>query len=198
MLLIANTSIALDISDFQKEIDHSVVSLTKDIEKKVKDVERVEDTAVHDIIPSHEKSCVAQEIVANFDSAMKELPNQSDNPAQSDFYIFISSSMPDAMIKQLLIEAKRYNGILVLQGLIQNSMKHTVSYLSRFVQNDGDGIVIDPTLFKQFDIKIVPSFVLSDGKAHDIIKGVMTPYYALSEFQSKGDLKLAAHDRLGK
>ena len=43
--------------------------------------------------------------------------------------IFISFSMPEELIKSYIAEAKLYGGVLVLRGLINNSLKKTIEKL---------------------------------------------------------------------
>ncbi|MFO1388307.1 type-F conjugative transfer system pilin assembly protein TrbC [Cellvibrio sp.] len=76
--------------------------------------------------------------------------------------IFVSFSMPEQQIKALIEEAPHYGAAVVIRGLIKDDFKVTVSKLRQLAGTPerASGILIDPTLFKMFDISTVPSFVL--------------------------------------
>ncbi len=83
--------------------------------------------------------------------------------------LFVSFSMPEDSLRSLLIEAARTGSPLVLRGLVENSMKRTVTRLGELLgtgnSNGTTGkpspsLAIDPTLFERFDVDKVPAFVL--------------------------------------
>jgi type-F conjugative transfer system pilin assembly protein TrbC len=93
--------------------------------------------------------------------------------------IFISFSMPETLIQNYIKEAKLYNGVLVLRGLIDNSLKQTVLKLKEIegipnINKDGDklklSIIIHPHLFKLYEIKQVPAIVISKDNRGCILK----------------------------
>ena len=119
--------------------------------------------------------------------------------------VFISFSMPEALIEDYINEARIYGGVLVLRGLINNSLKQTVAKLKEIEGND-DGkksnlsITIHPHLFKLYDVKQVPAIVVSKDNLscilkyddcsalyeHDKIYGSVTIEYALEEIEKNG------------
>ncbi len=97
----------------------------------------------------------------------------------SNLYIFVSFSIPKETLKALANEAKKYNGLLVIRGLIDNSFLKT----AKFLQEVGVGVILDPTLFKQYDIKVVPTFVKTHKSLYQRIAGNISLAYALDKFK---------------
>lgn len=155
---------------------------------------------------------LALEIVSNLTNATKQnlknnnLSNQENIGNTADFYVFVSSSISDRALKHLIADTKKYDGIVVIRGLIQNDIRKTVAYLNRFIAEEGEGVIIDPNLFREYKIKTVPTFVLSKkeqncGTAecevqYDVLTGMVTPYFALSRFKQNGSLSAEAKKRL--
>lgn len=126
-----------------------------------------------------------------------------------NFYMFATFSLGDNVLKQMFDYAKTYNGIIVLRGIKDNSFIKTSEHIQRIAsEGDSAAIIIDPTLFKKFQITNVPSYVLSKDKecpvgitckpSYDKITGNITPKYALEKFAEKGDLNLEAQNLLGE
>jgi len=122
--------------------------------------------------------------------------------------IFVSSSMPISLLKSYAKEAAKYNGVLVLRGLPAGSFHRLAKLVSDISGDNGEGIAmqIDDEAFKAFNIKIVPTIVLSrsasifseqvQGGAFDKIGGNVTIKYALEVFAKEGDLKENARELL--
>lgn len=114
--------------------------------------------------------------------------------------VFISFSMPEKLINEYIAEAKLYDGILVLKGLINNSFKETIKKLHKIGNKDKLSIIIHPHLFKLYDITKVPTIVVSknnirciakydecdDSYEYDKISGSITIQYALEKIRDKG------------
>ncbi len=109
--------------------------------------------------------------------------------------VFVSLSMPEAALRPIIRDVSRAGGVVVFRGFPNNSAKAFVTGLSRVA---GDGrelasIGVDPRLFRAFDVKAVPTYVvastgfdLCDGLAcrtmpppHDAITGNVTVDHAL-------------------
>ena len=56
------------------------------------------------------------------------------------------------------------------------------------IKKSGQGIIIDPEMFKTYQIQSVPSFVVVSGNKYDKLSGNVTLKYAMSEMQSKGEV----------
>jgi conjugal transfer pilus assembly protein TrbC len=89
------------------------------------------------------------------------LPNHAagniSNASNTDApLIFVSKSMPKAALKSLSIEAKKIGARLIIRGMVNNSMRET-GELTKELRYPVD---IDPKLFKKFDVRQVPTFVV--------------------------------------
>ena len=116
-----------------------------------------------------------------------------------DFYMFASLGLSDVLLRQMLDYAKNYNGVIVLRGIENNSFRQTADHIQRLAREGEEAaIIIDPTLFKRFQVEQVPSYVLTKEEkcpvgvsckpSFDKITGNITPKYALEKFVEKGDL----------
>jgi len=130
--------------------------------------------------------------------------NNDNQESGSIPLVFISFSMPEALIEDYIKEARIYGGVLVLRGLINNSLKQTVAKLKEIEGSDEKksniSITIHPHLFKIYNITQVPTIVVSkDNLAcilkyddcstlyeHDKISGSITIGYALEEIAKNG------------
>lgn len=122
--------------------------------------------------------------------------------------IFVSHSMPISLLKSYAKEATKYNGVLVFRGLPVGSFHKLSNLVSDISGDNAEGIAmqIDDEAFKAFNIKIVPTIVLSrsasifseqvKGGAFDKIGGNVTIKYALEVFAKEGDLKENARELL--
>ena len=126
-----------------------------------------------------------------------------------NFYMFATLSLGDNVLKQMFEYAKMYNGTIVLKGIEDNSFIKTSDHIQRIAKGGEEAaIIIDPTLFKKFQVVSVPSYVLAKHKecpvgmsctpSYDKITGNVTPKYALEKFIEKGDLGLEAQGLLGE
>lgn len=122
--------------------------------------------------------------------------------------IFVSHSMPISLLKSYAKEATKYNGVLVFRGLPAGSFHRLAKLVSDISGDNAEGIAmqIDDEAFKAFNIKIVPTIVLSKeasifseqvkGGAFDFVGGNVTIRYALEVFAKEGDLKENARELL--
>jgi len=122
--------------------------------------------------------------------------------------IFVSSSMPISLLKSYTKEATKYNGVLVFRGLPEGSFYRLAKLVSDISGNNAEGIAmqIDDEAFKAFNVKVVPTIVLSKtasifseqvkGGAFDKVGGNVTIRYALEVFAKEGDLKENARELL--
>ncbi len=146
----------------------------------------------NDVVPLKEKgkTCHASKMEPNSPKARYQ--------GESGLYIFVSLSLSDEILKALSQQAKALGGNLVIQGLINNSFKETQTRLRAL----GIPIDIDPTLFERFDVKHVPTFVLTEVKEgeiqgpYDKVTGNVSVQSALELFAVEGELLEAAQTLL--
>ena len=118
-----------------------------------------------------------------------------DTPQETDLFVFVSSSMHKELLLELGQAAKQYGGVLVLRGLVNDSFKETIRDFSCLFKED-IGVLIDPQLFEDYEIKHVPTFVMTDGNRNDQLSGAVSPQYVLHTFADKGELGTDAQRRL--
>ncbi len=137
-----------------------------------------------------------------------EIPDKPLYASPYALRVFVSSSMPAALLKSYAREAKNYNATLVFKGLPNDSFnelsKLIISMKSEDTRDEELGsIQIDDEAFDRFNITSVPSVVLSDESecsemsAHckliyDKVDGAIYIKSALEKFVSEGDTSEAA------
>lgn len=154
----------------------------------------------------------AEMIMDNFKNSMgdegfdQDLRESILRPRPS-LQIFVSSSMPQALLKNYAKEAHRYSGVLVFCGLPSGSF-HKITELVMNISDENYPVAaqIDDEAFREFDIKTVPTIVLSKPTImfleqttqgqFDKISGNITIKAALEIFASQGDLARNARELL--
>ena len=123
----------------------------------------------------------------------------------SGLYIFVSQSMPQALLKNYLHEANKYGGVLVLKGLPQGSFKELAKFVTDITGTSDNAhdieanIQIDDEAYDKFNVVVVPTIVLSLSSDYhplestdfkfDKMVGNVGVKYSLEEFSNSGELK---------
>jgi type-F conjugative transfer system pilin assembly protein TrbC len=121
--------------------------------------------------------------------------------------IFVSSSMSLNLLKSYAKSAKKYDAVLVFQGLPDGSWHKLSNLVSEISGNDNAAIAmqIDDEAFNQFGITNVPSFVLAKEEdvfsenpkvTFDKVTGSIGIRKVLEIFSSDGQLSDIARDHL--
>jgi type-F conjugative transfer system pilin assembly protein TrbC len=124
--------------------------------------------------------------------------------------IFVSSSIPQQSLKDLMLQARKTGAVLVFRGFIGN-LRNTAEFMQRLTK-DNVSAIIDPRLFEMFKIERVPTFVVAsndiqgcEGSScsvtpqHDRISGNITLNFALEQIANgKGSSKSVAEKYLKK
>lgn len=106
---------------------------------------------------------------------------------------FVSSSIPTEGMRLILRDADRLGIPAAMRGLINNDFRSTAAYVMELAQPDNKGgVQVDPTLFKQFDIKAVPALVVTCTGGYDRITGNVKLERALKIIAEDGDCKEVA------
>ena len=129
------------------------------------------------------------------DHAKMAQANLGDAPR---FIAFASLSMPPQSLKTLVRDTAAAGGVTVLRGFPGGSAKRLTKMLTAMASNGEQlsALGIDPRLFRAFDIKAAPSFVMAssdftlcDGfdckgavPPHDRMTGNVSVEYALETF----------------
>jgi conjugal transfer pilus assembly protein TrbC len=117
--------------------------------------------------------------------------------------IFISSSMSKSTIVNLMHQGSVLGAIFVVRGLMNNSYVKTYKYFYQLKADNNIGIMINPTLFKAFEIDSVPTFALYQSPQnlmetacniapiYSKITGEVSIEYALTQLKQSRNLELA-------
>ena len=80
--------------------------------------------------------------------------------SNSEVLIFVSFSMPINSLKAWSTQAKKIHAPLVIRGLVNDSFLDTQKSVKKMIGDQQGGIMIDPRLFKQYQITQVPAVVI--------------------------------------
>jgi len=133
--------------------------------------------------------------------------DSDDLTSNTSLRIYVSSSMSMNLLKSYATSAKKYNAILVFQGLPDGSWRKLSDLVSEISGNDNNAIAmqIDDESFKQFGITNVPSFVLAKEEdvftenpkvTFDKVTGSIGIKKALELFKDHGELAEIAQNKL--
>jgi conjugal transfer pilus assembly protein TrbC len=92
------------------------------------------------------------------------MPQVNPNKKAQGVMVFVSLSMPDTALKQLLKQSQQYQVPLVIRGVLPEGMVPTASRILGLLEADDEmaidgGFAISPQWFRQFNITHVPVFV---------------------------------------
>lgn len=94
---------------------------------------------------------------------MDSLPASSE-VGKGAMLIFVSFSMPERVLKNLSRQAYQYGATVVLRGFTDDSLEQTKN-LARKANEYGAAWQIHPELFETFNVKNVPTFVMTSDMA---------------------------------
>lgn len=114
------------------------------------------------------------------------------NDSPSTLLVFVTLSMADEALKIYSHDVQKIGGRLVIRGLMEDSFVKT----SERLKDLGIEVDIDPTVFEDFKVEHVPTFIHVKGtpghyeSTHDRLLGNVSVAHVLSEFKQSGDLKV--------
>lgn len=73
--------------------------------------------------------------------------------------VFVSFSMPKASLIALSKDAEKYDAVLIMRGLKEDSFKETQTAFQALGEDERSGIEINPELFETYKIQQVPVFI---------------------------------------
>ncbi|OJW55209.1 MAG: type-F conjugative transfer system pilin assembly protein TrbC [Alphaproteobacteria bacterium 41-28] len=170
-----------------RELTHQADTLSKTHQKEARSIVEGATRAVH-----QNKSCkVAQTLAQRGNEiVLKTLQPSEDEARYPRLLVFVSFSMPLQALKALGAQVNAVGGKLVLRGLVGGNFKKTAEKLKELQEE----IIIDPTLFEDYVISAVPTFVLrnespkkAEDNSYDRLTGNVSLRYALEQFASKGN-----------
>jgi len=133
--------------------------------------------------------------------------------------VFVSTSMSMQLLKSYYKEVSLYGGTLVFKGLLNDSFKEFIrlvtdlqdqvtSHNTKSENKSVAGVIIDDEAFSKYGVDVVPTIVLSKEEecldemtckvTYDKIVGNIGIKGALEQFETSGDMKVAANKMLAK
>lgn len=148
---------------------------------------------------TQQKHCrVAENLAHNAEENVRQNLEFSDSERHARYpnlLVFVSFSMPVETLKSLAKQVNQIGGKIVLRGLVNGSFKQTAEKIKDLQKE----VIIDPTLFDEYQVKVVPTFVLRNAKEeHDQLSGNVSLEYALEQMSSKGTTKTETLELLNK
>lgn len=106
---------------------------------------------------------------------------------------FVSLGIPEEGLLPMLSDARRFGIPATLRGLLNNDFRQTAEKMFELSKKDRQaGVQIDPTLFQQYGIKVVPALVVTCGGKFDVLYGSLPVQQALEEVRQRGDCSATA------
>ena len=107
-------------------------------------------------------------------------------------FVFVSFSMPNALLMDTLNDSARLQIPATLNGLHHNSMMETVNLIGALSnQVPNLNLQIDPTAFEWFGIQQVPALVVEEDGCFDVIYGHLPLKEGLERIASQGECGLS-------
>lgn len=104
--------------------------------------------------------------------------------------VFISFSMPNALIEAICQEAANHDTPVYLNGLIDDDMRKTLSRIFKYSQKFPNlSVQIDPFAFEQYGIDRVPALVVANDNQFDVLYGNVRMDDGLLWLKRKGDVR---------
>ncbi len=151
--------------------DANQMDVQSEILDMIEKMSSMDPEVIHQIQPSIKlpefyQTSRQAEYLKKAQAAAKQIETQSEtNKKLNRLLVFVSFSMPQPMIKRLLLEAKALGAGVVIRGLVDNDIKKTYQTIKEMSDDPKQmsqriGLMIDPTLFERFSVQQVPTFVL--------------------------------------
>lgn len=112
------------------------------------------------------------------------------NKPGSDLIIFVSFSMPTDTLIALSKEAKEAGAVMVVRGFKDGSLRAT-KQAALDVNKGHAPWEINPGLFRSFQIKSVPTFVVADSQAESVLDNGCSPQATFSAVSGDISVELA-------
>ncbi|HGN1707560.1 TPA: type-F conjugative transfer system pilin assembly protein TrbC [Providencia rettgeri] len=114
---------------------------------------------------------------------------------ETPFVYFVSFSIPEAGLKQMVPEATQLGIPTLINGLIDNDFRKTATAVFELTKDSGEGgVQIDPKTFAQYSITQVPALVVRCDHGFDVIYGNIRLISAIERIASSGDCHEVARD----
>lgn len=176
-----------EVIEYQRDGEEFAKGLVKKI--KGEDLENILEKKEKLKIPKGEakegegcNNCVHN--LENPEELSKKLESELGD-SKKEILVFVSFSMPELSLRELSKASKKYNAKLILRGIYKESFRKTAEKILE-IDKKGISLEINPKLFKQYEIKQVPTFVLIEGGDEiSRLSGNVTLEYAKSELEKE-------------
>ena len=136
-------------------------------------------------------------------SPLLDTGRNNPNESAKGVMVFVSLSMPDTSLRQLLMQSADLQVPLIVRGVLPTGFTGTVKHMNKLISNKNkpinSGFAINPQWFTQFGITQVPAFVaIKPGKCQakqpcssedfDVIYGNVSLYDALNLLAQHGNV----------
>ena len=105
-----------------------------------------------------------------------------DIEKETEFYAFVSLSMPKNTLKEISNHIEKIGGTFVFRGLPGGSFANFVGEVAGLRALDiNTNITIDPDLFEDYGVEVVPTFVYVKDDAFEKIVGNVSVLWVFRE-----------------
>lgn len=130
-------------------------------------------------------------------AGLQSAPSQERAQTSGALY-FVSFSIPDDGIKEMMNDADHYGIPLLINGLVADNFRSTMKKIFSLKRdNNVGGVQIDPVSFRKYGITKVPALLVMCGTSSDVVYGNVKIRNALEEITRNGDCKEKAKSILG-
>jgi conjugal transfer pilus assembly protein TrbC len=110
---------------------------------------------------------------------------------------FVSLGIPREGLLPMLQDARRFSIPATIRGLLNNDMRRTAAAIFELSKEDkAVGVQIDPTLYSDYHIGVVPALVVTCPGHYDVIRGSLPLEEALEKVARSGDCAATARQIL--
>ncbi|WP_406564982.1 type-F conjugative transfer system pilin assembly protein TrbC [Klebsiella aerogenes] len=111
-----------------------------------------------------------------------------DSEVRPDALYFLSFSIPEDGLKQMVPAATRFHIPALINGLVDNNFRKTVEAVFRLArENNQGGVQIDPRQFSKYGITTVPALVVTCDAGYDRLTGNLKLKETLERIAAEGD-----------
>lgn len=116
-----------------------------------------------------------------------------ENQHHARLLYFLSFSIPEDTLVNMLMDAQRFQAEPVIRGLFQDDMRLTaIAMLNLVNKSNTDGVEIDHRLFLTYRIRAVPALVVTCDKGFDVLYGNLKISQGLQKIAKEGDCRAEA------
>ncbi len=158
----------IDKKEIKKQVDETLNNIGKTQKKDINDLVKKSLANIKEYRKNHKSVAPTfdKNGKINLDALISKNfvnPQDSDKRNVSTLMTFVSLSMPEYMLKNIIKETIKSKGTVVLRGFVDGDIKKTALVLKKLFKSNKafSGMLLDPRLFKTYNITQVPTFVVT-------------------------------------